>query len=234
MSIFSRLFGGKGESRSVARGDRANPALDYIKSKPPDFVTETLIAAFPSLSASLFSEAGKLAQGLGLNDHLFVECVLDLELVGGLDKVVEFAGDKALASAYVDAIIFDLTDKNPSAVPSELEFQEGGTERYRGIAKYAMAADYFRVPSPGAWLFGREYSGIKTGNAKDLAQIVSARPAFSVILKAGASIFEHMLFERMLDWSTPSVGKPEKALTFEELKAAVQTTRNTKEQPRED
>jgi hypothetical protein len=182
-------------------------------------------AAFSSISSSLLSETGKLAQDLGLSDRLFVECVLDLELAGGLDKTVEFTGDKALASAYIDAIVFDLTGKDPSALPSDLEFQEGGTEGYRGVAKYAMTRRYFNIPSPEAWLFGKEYSRIKTGNAKDLAQIAFIRPAFSVIIETGASIFEQMLSRRKLDERAPVAGKPEKALTFEELRRMQQADR---------
>jgi hypothetical protein len=162
------------EVQPLALDTRKNPALEFIRSMPQNRITESLIAALPNISDALISEAKKTAKTLEVDDYLFVECVLDLELLGGFNKAIEFTRDKGLASAYVDAIIFSLTTSDPSAVPSEMEFKVGGTEKYRGIAKYAMAKDHYNVSFPEAWLFGKEYSQLKSGNAMDFAYVASA------------------------------------------------------------
>lgn len=187
-----RNRGRNADRQTLAASVTANPPLDYIRSMPKTQITETLIAALPQLSAELFFEAQRAAKELDLNDVKFVECILDLELVGGFDKILEFTGDKRLASAYVDAIVLSLTG-GTCTLPSEMEFRDGGTEAHRGIAKYVAAGDYIDVSFPEAWLFGKEYSQIKSGNAKDLGNIASVAPVVVIILKAGATIFQQAL-----------------------------------------
>lgn len=170
MSIISKIFG-PGSAKGKEAED--NPALTFIKSAPQDRVTEALVTAFPAICGALLDGAKKNAERIGLTDALFVQCIIDLELLGGFDIVVGFTGDNRLASAYIDAIVFDLTGKNPSIIPSETELWSGGTEKYRGVAKYIMAKDSFQLPRPEAHLFGKEYSQIRTGSPADLAEIAS-------------------------------------------------------------
>jgi hypothetical protein len=174
-----------------------NPALDQITQMPKSDVTIALLTAISKLTKNLYSEANTHARALGVKDHMFAECVLDLELLGGFDKVLLFTGDKALASTYIDAIVFMATNKNPSELPTELEFRSLGTEHYRGIAKYAMAGTYFNVSNPVAWLFGKEYSKIKTGNANDFAYVAPIGPSALTIQRTGAIIVEYALTGRV-------------------------------------
>lgn len=179
--------------QSLQSESKPNPALNYIKALPQDRVAETLLAAFTQLCATLVKESKSSAKTLGVDDPQFAECVLDLLLLGGFDKVFEFARDKALASAYIDAIVFNVTNSNPSEIPDDLEFEIGGTERYRGIAKYALAKDHYKLAFPEAWLFGKEYSMLKSGNANDFAYVASVGPVVTTIMKTGALIFERTL-----------------------------------------
>jgi hypothetical protein len=190
MSIFSRFFGGDINSRRNKTAPKPNPALDCIRSNPQNQTSSTLIAALPNLSLILLTEARSFAKRLGVNSELLAECILDFELLGLFNKVLEYTHDKALASLYVDSVIFEATGKEPSGVPSSAEFQLGGTENYRGIAKYMKAPDYFHVSSPQAWLLGKEYSRIKTGNALDFAYGAGVAIFVPLILETGAITFE--------------------------------------------
>src|SRR5208282_2228022 len=113
--------------------------------------------------------------------------VFDLELVGGFDRIMEFARSREIASAFADALVFEAFGKNPSAVPTEEDYRLYGTEEFRGIAKYALAPRYF----PGdavAYLFGKEYAKVVSGSASDFAYIASSGPMTINIRKWGAWI----------------------------------------------
>ena len=187
MSIFSRF-----------RNKNAvwNPALEHIRSLPQNSVTTKLITALPSLADALHHEAKKQAETLRSSDALLAECLLDLELVGGFDRIVGFTNDNDLASIYVDAIIFCATNKNPGGIPDEMEFKATGTEQYHGIAKYSLAAKYFKVGDPIAWLFGKEYSKIVTGSPNDLAYVAPVWPLTLTARQKGAWITEYALTGR--------------------------------------
>lgn len=221
MSIISKIFG-PGSAKGKEAED--NPALTFIKSAPQDRVTEALVTAFPAICGALLDGAKKNAERIGLTDALFVQCIIDLELLGGFDIVVGFTGDNRLASAYIDAIVFDLTGKNPSIIPSETELWSGGTEKYRGVAKYIMAKDSFQLPRPEAHLFGKEYSQIRTGSPADLAEIAAGSSAAALIFQTGKSVFHHFLAEPI----PPVPHEEEKAITVEELMAAVEAKRREK------
>lgn len=191
MSVISKIFRPSSARRRQADD---NPPLTFIKSIPQNSVTDVLVRVFPKICDAVLTGAERSAAWIGLRDSLFEECIIDLELMGGFGTVLEFASDKALASAYVDAVVFDLTGKNPSVVPSDAEIWSGGTEKYRGIAKFVMARHCFRLPRPEAHLFGKEYSQIRTGNSADLAEIAVGSSAASRILGFGKAIFDHFLF----------------------------------------
>jgi hypothetical protein len=216
MSLFSKIFGGNKESIPTGLAPTSNPALEYIRSIPQNQITKTLIEALPNLSLLLLTESRDFAKRLGMKSVLLSECILDLELLSVFNKALEFTQDKALASACVDAIIFEATGREPSGVPGREQFEFGGTENYRGIAKYVMAPDYFKVPSPNAWLFGKEYSRIKTGSALDIAHIAGVRAFVTRILETGALAFE--IIEE-LGAIRPS--RPQSGLTLEEAMRSI-------------
>jgi hypothetical protein len=215
MSILSKLLGGK-----IKPSPKANPALEYIQSMPQNYTTETLIAALPNISVALFTEAKQLAKTIGVHSELFAECILDLELVGGFKKAVEFTKSKALASAYMDSIIIEVTGKDPRKVPSELEFKTCGTENYRGIAKYTRAEAHFNVSSPHAWLFGKEYSHLKTGNAMDFAYVAGVGAYVPSILETG-----DVLFELIVDLSSLRLDGSRESLTLEKILRSLDADR---------
>ena len=175
-------------ARMLGRRAGRNPALEHIKSLPGNETNWKLIAALPDLADALYSEARKAARQLDSLNSLLVECILDLELVGGFEKISGFTSDFELASIYVDAIVFQATDKNPSGVPSEVEFRISGTENYRGITKYSLASKFFNVADPVAWLFGKEYSKIKSGDANNFAYVAPTGPLSLTIRQNGAWI----------------------------------------------
>lgn len=220
MSILSKLLGGSRRPASDRPVQTANPALEYIQAMPQNDITETLVAALPNISAALLAEAKQLAKKIGLKSELFAECILDLELFGGFKSALEFTEDKTLASAYMDAIIFEATGKDPSKIPSEMEFQTGGTEKYRGIAKYAMAGTYIKASSPQAWLFGKEYSYMKTGNSMDFAHVAGVRAFVPSILETG-----DVLFELIVELAALRFDAPQESLTLEKVLRSIDADR---------
>jgi hypothetical protein len=167
---------------------QANPALDQIRSIPQTKVTKTLIAALPNLSLALITEARRFAGLMGANSELLAECILDLELLGGFERVVKYTNDRELASALIDAVVFEVTGKDPSNVPGDEDIKINGTQRYRGIIKYKIAQAKFGIER--AWLFGKEYSWIRSGNAMDIAYVGAVREFAAHILQTGALLFD--------------------------------------------
>jgi hypothetical protein len=97
---------------------------------------------------------------LAIDEAVFVECILDLELAGAFERVLNFTGDRRLASLFIDAIVYRATGKSPST-PAGVDLVSNLTHQHRGIGKYAIARKYLSVPDPGAWLFGTEYARAK-------------------------------------------------------------------------
>lgn len=168
-----------------------NPALDELKQLPQTAVTAGLINALPGLAAELVAEARKQASSLGINDTVFAECILDLELAGAFERVLTFVGNRNLASLFIDAVVFEATGKRPSN-PSGVDMIACLTHQHRGLAKYAIAKRYFSVPDPGAWLFGTEYASVK-GNARDPIHVMNAGIPVLFIRRTGAWAAEKAL-----------------------------------------
>jgi hypothetical protein len=181
MSFMTKLFGSK---------PKENYALDMINASfGGRQETRHLVKALPGLAANLYGlaeqGASEMTKRLKGRDprRLLAECIFELELVGGFDEVAVYSGDVALASFYVDALLFQATGLRPSPEPVAAHYLGEGTHTCRGIAKYRKAKDYFKVADPSGWLFGEEYSAIVSGNAKDIAHIAAVLPV-SVSLRA--------------------------------------------------
>ena len=146
------------DSNSVLDCGKWNPALDELKKHLQTAITAGLIAAVPDLATELYREAKKRTAELGISDASFAECIFDLELVGAFERAMIFAGDKNIASLFVDAVVLKATGKPPSA-PSHEEIICHKTIEHRGIAKYALAKKHSTtsLPDPGALLFIAEY-----------------------------------------------------------------------------
>lgn len=195
---------------------KSNPALEYLKSQPQSEAITKLIQILPSLAAELVSDSKKVSRTMAPQKRRLIRCVFDLELVGGFDRIMEFAKSREIASAFADALVFEAFGESPSAIPSEWDFRAFGTERFRGIAKYALAPNYFSGDAV-AHLFGKEYAKIVSGNASDFAYIASSGPMTINIRKWGAWIIDHSLTGRLpyqeeIDALNASVGKANQAL----------------------
>jgi hypothetical protein len=200
----------------VGKPWKSNPALEYLKAKPQNEAITKLIQVLPSLAAELVADSKKVSRTMAPGKRRLTQCVFDLELVGGFDKIMGFAKDKEVASAFADALVFEAFGRNPSAIPSEWDFRAFGTERFRGIAKYALAQQYFPGDSV-AHLFGKEYAKIVSGNALDFAYIASSGPMTINIRKWGAWIIDHALTGKLpsqeeISALNASVGKANQAL----------------------
>jgi hypothetical protein len=195
---------------------KSNPALEYLKAQPQNEAITKLIQILPSLAAELVADSKKVSRTMAPGKRLLTQCVFDLELVGGLDRIMEFIKSREIASAFADALVFEAFGESPSAIPSEWDFRAFGTERFRGIAKYALAQQYFPGDSV-AHLFGKEYAKVVSGNALDFAYIASSGPMTINIRKWGAWIIDHSLTGRLpsqeeINALNASVGKANQAL----------------------
>jgi len=177
---------------------RNNPALNFILANYAGRIqTEHLVNVLPSLARVLYAEAtqnaGKMhIRALGRHRWLLLtECILDLELAGGFDEVVNYTGDLGLASCYIDAVLFQATGKGPSPEPTESQYRDEGTQTCRGPTKYSKAKEYFKMSDPAGWLFGKEYAAILSGSAQDIA-IISAVLPHTVTLRIKGK--EHMRY----------------------------------------
>jgi hypothetical protein len=173
-----------------------NPALDELKQLPQTAITAGLIAAVPGLATALYVGAKKRNVELGIADASFADCIFDLELVGAFERASIFAGDKNLASLFVDAVVFKATGKSPSA-PSHEEINCQKTIEHRGIAKYALAKKHSTtsLPDPGAWLFITEYMQAR-GDVMNPAYFVAGADSVLPIRRAGEWITERALTGR--------------------------------------
>lgn len=179
-----------------------NRALDFIavsfRDRPH---AEHLLEAHADLTCALYADAKETAAKILVagkvevapdRRRLLTECVLDLELVSAFSVVKEYTGEPALASCYVDAVVLEATGAEPSGAPTESEYRDTGTYRYRGIAKYTGSKEYFKMADPAAWLFGTEYAAI-SGNAKDPAYIAAVLPLALLIRAHGKWITRYWL-----------------------------------------
>jgi hypothetical protein len=163
-----------------------NRALDFIAVSYRDNPwTEHLLKAHPDLTSALYGDAEETAAKILTRTRadvtpdrrrLFTECVLDLELVSAFSVVEGHTGDPAIASCYIDAIVFEATGMESSRPPTDDEYRFEGTYRNRGIAKYRRAKQDFNVADPVAWLFAKEYAVIASGDALDFAYIAAVLP----------------------------------------------------------
>jgi hypothetical protein len=169
-----------------------NKALDYIVNNYSDRGEkfEYLVRYLPDFAALLSSEAKKTAEALSQRDNsgetidqifsgksgALADCVLDLMLVPCFGEIAGYCGENELASAFVDALLYQATGHEPG-LPTESEVRDEGTHRTHGIAKYQIARRYISsVADLEGWIFGKEYAAIVENDAKDLARIMAVAP----------------------------------------------------------
>jgi hypothetical protein len=168
---------------ALVEGNRALTFLAESYSGHPS--TKRLIDVLPVLADALYTKAtataAVLSQGTDQplstgSRELLATCILELELVCAFQAVLDHTRDSALSSCYVDAVFFQAIGQEAGRDPTEIQYLAEGTQKCRGIAKYQQAKKYLHVGDPDAWLFGKEYSAIITGNALNFACISAVQP----------------------------------------------------------
>jgi hypothetical protein len=200
-----------------------NRALDYVlrSSSPTDVKVRRVVDMLPLIADQLCKEASASAAMLrqefevsnsddSSEAPLLPRCVFDLQLTTCFAEFHSLTGDPRIASALVDALLYQATGTEPSD-PTMEEFLAVGTQNTRGIGKYQT----FRKEKPHirdaeAWLFGKECSAMLLGSALDFSGIVSVS-VFSLEIRARASWLLRLLL----------TGQPPSEADRQELRARI-------------
>jgi hypothetical protein len=75
--------------------------------------------------------------------------------------------------------------ETPGGIPTEDECKFLGTHKSRGIGKCAHAHRFYSTPNPQAWLFGKEYAAVVSGEPCDFAYVASVRSYAAHLLASG-------------------------------------------------
>lgn len=186
-----------------------NRALDYILANYPDSpAISHLMQSIPTFASLLRDQADETAEILlqsGTNlvsrllskfngkRKLLGDCIIDLMLVPCFEELAKYCGDNELASLFVDVIVFEATGCE-TGTPAEAEVLDEGTQSVRGLSKYVLGRRLLRVPDVEGWMFGKEYSALLTGSAKDLAHIASVHPITIQIRRDGKTAAEYCVY----------------------------------------
>jgi len=151
------LLGGHGEFDP----SRAHPnaALHLLRGDRTFEYTARMVKAIPGLARQLEARAREEAAKVNGAADWYLDCVLDLELTGAFQRALAFCKDAALASLFVDALLFEATGHQPT-VPEDLDVMASLTHLYRGVGKYVIAKSTFSLPPSELplWVFGAEYA----------------------------------------------------------------------------
>jgi hypothetical protein len=187
-----------------------NRALSYLVShySPMDAKLQAFTDSFRKFSDELYRDAHKAARTLllshtpnplmgsasGVDAAVFggsdqetalANSIFDLQLTGIFAELKQHFGDNEIASALVDALLYQATGYEAGS-PTEEELLFAGTHNTRGIHKFQVA--HKRKPHIGdiqAWTFGKEFSAIVYDSPLDIAHIVSVSP-FSMVARVRA------------------------------------------------
>lgn len=186
-----------------------NCALDYIRAHYTlSSELADLVDCLPPLAFVLRNQAKREASelwdgGAGLTLRLFgkvsgkyrllTNCIIDLMLVPCFNEMFKSGKDEKLTSLLVDAALYEATGCE-AGTPTESEILDEGTQRVRGVSKYALGRKYLRVADVEGWMFGKEYAALMTGNPKDLPYIVAVRPYTVRIRGVGKLIAKYWLY----------------------------------------
>ena len=204
--------------------------MSYLVSHhPQDAKLQAVVDSLPTFAGELYSDARKAARtllrshtpnpltrfargiaavvsGASAKEIALANCIFDLQLTVFFSEFTKHFGDNDVASALVDALLYQATGFEAGS-PAEEQLLFAGTHDTRGIHKFQVARK--SKPHIGdieAWTFGKEFSAIVSGNPMDIAYIVSVSP-FSLIARVRARW--HI---RYLLYSTPPTKEDEQAL----------------------
>jgi hypothetical protein len=168
----SQVSGGREDAQKTAS---VNTALQSLKQDRTYDYTDRMVKAIPELARQLMLSARERSMKLQNAPSWYAECVLDFELTGAFHRALAFCKDPALASLFVDALLFEATGQEPTA-PEDLDVMSSLTHLYRGLGKYVIAKTSLRV-SPSEvplWVFGMEYAAA-TGSPLDPNRVTEIR-----------------------------------------------------------
>ena len=139
--------------------EQPNVALQLLRGDRTFEHTGRMVKAVPGLARQLQTKALEEAANLSGTADLYLDCVLDLELTGAFQRALAFCKDAALASLFVDALLFEAAGHQPT-VPEDLDVMASLTHLYRGVGKYVIAKSTLSLPPSELplWVFGAEYA----------------------------------------------------------------------------
>jgi hypothetical protein len=143
----------------VAEVAPVNTALQLLKQDQTYEHTDRMVKVIPELANQLLSTALEESTRVQNAQSWYGDCVLDFELTGVFHRALNFCRDAALASLFVDALLFEATGQQPT-VPEDLDVMSSLTHLYRGIGKYVIARSTLQLPPSELplWVFGSEYA----------------------------------------------------------------------------
>jgi len=212
-----------GPSKSSPSREQPNDALQLLREDKTYEHTARMVKAIPGLALYLLARAREEAANLDGAADWYSDCVLDLELTGAFHRTLAFCRDAALASLFVDALLFEAIDVMASL-----------THLYRGVGKYVIAKSTLTLtPSElPLWVFGMEYAAA-IGQPLDPIRVLEVRPEALQIREFAFSKTSSALVGNIVDWQAAYV-KPTSFPGSEYLiRPGMQKPSKFKEQPEE-
>jgi hypothetical protein len=188
-----------------------NNALDYLNDhyQPMDAKLCSVIKLLPKMGDDLYGDAKRAAKDLLRNKssnplvrltkdlaalvsgslsrkwNALTLCIFDLQLTVFFSEMSAFVGDHDIASALVDALLYQATGCEKSS-PTTNDLLACGTQNARGIHKFQLAQKAFpHNKDHVGWTFASEFAAIECGNPNHFASVISVLP-FSLIARVHA------------------------------------------------
>lgn len=213
--------------------DQPNAALQLLREDKTFEHTARMVKAVPGLALYLRARALEEAANLNEAADWYPDCVLDLELTGAFHRTLAFCRDAALASLFVDALLFEAVGCQPT-VPEDVDVMASLTHLYRGIGKYVIAKSTLAL-SPSElplWVFGMEYAAA-IGFPLNPVRVLEVRPAALQIREFAFSKASSALVGNLVD-SQAAYVKPTSFPGSEYLiRPGMQKPSKFKDQPEE-
>jgi hypothetical protein len=128
----------------------------------------------PNLVKRLARAIAAAVSGGSSKQRLLADCIFDLHLTVFFTVFMEHLGDAAGASALVDALLYQVHGSAKASLTEEEAVSDAATQNVRGIHKFQVARKTLaHLGDVEGWIFGREFSGIISGDPRDILPIAS-------------------------------------------------------------
>lgn len=186
-----------------------NRALEYLRahySAEPDL--RDLVESLPMFGFVLRNDAKRQASdiwhelaGPGLRllgrisgkRKLLTNCVIDLMLTSCFSQILESRKDRELASLLADAAVYEITGYEAGKA-TESQVLDEGTQKVRGLSKYALGRKILQVGDVEGWVFGKECAALLSGRSKDIAHIMTVQPYAVRIRGVGELVARYWIY----------------------------------------